>query len=303
MPRPGASARQYDLMFLYDWLLAPFVEFSFMRRALAGCIALSFSAAPIGVFMMLRRMSLMGDAIAHAILPGVAVGFLLFGLEILPMSIGGMIAGLVVALAAGLVARGTALKEDASLAAFYLISLSLGVLIVSLKGSSVDLMHVLFGTVLALNDEALIVLGAAATLTIGGLAVILRPLIAEFVDPGFLAAVRGPGALAYLIFLMLVVLNLVAGFQALGTLLAVGIMVLPAVAARFWQRRLSGMIVAAVVVAILSCVAGLLISYHWRLASGPCITLAAGVFYLGSLLVGPAGGVIWQLLPHKHRAA
>ena len=209
-------------MLLYDWLLAPFVEFSFMRRALAGCIALSFSAAPIGVFMMLRRMSLMGDAIAHAILPGVAVGFLLFGLEILPMSIGGMIAGLVVALAAGLVARGTALKEDASLAAFYLISLSLGVLIVSLKGSSVDLMHVLFGTVLALNDEALIVLGASATITIGGLAVILRPLIAEFVDPGFLAAVRGPGALAYLVFLMLVVSNLVAGFQALGTLLAVG---------------------------------------------------------------------------------
>ena len=146
-----------ELMFLYDLLLAPFVEFSFMRRALAGCIALSLSAAPVGVFMMLRRMSLMGDAMAHAILPGVAVGFLLFGLEVLPMSIGGMLVGLLVAVSAGLVARGTALKEDASLAAFYLISLSLGVLIVSLKGSSVDLMHVLFGSVLALDDEALIV--------------------------------------------------------------------------------------------------------------------------------------------------
>lgn len=290
-------------MFLYDWLVSPFVEFSFMRRALAGCIALSFSAAPIGVFMMLRRMSLMGDAISHAILPGVAVGFLLFGLEILPMSIGGMIAGLLVALAAGLVARGTALKEDASLASFYLISLSLGVLIVSIKGSSVDLMHVLFGTVLALNDEALVVLGATATITIAGLAVMLRPLIAEFVDPGFLAAVRGPGALAYLVFLMLVVLNLVAGFQALGTLLAVGIMVLPAAAARFWMRRLGGMIAAAVIIAVLSCLAGLLISYHWRLASGPCITLSAGAIYVVSLLAGPAGGVIWQLLPHKHRAA
>lgn len=290
-------------MFLYEWLLLPFVEFSFMRRALAGCVALSISAAPIGVFMMLRRMSLMGDAIAHAVLPGVAVGFLLFGLEILPMSIGGMIAGVAVALAAGLVARGTALKEDASLAAFYLISLSLGVLIVSVKGSSVDLMHVLFGTVLALNDEALIVLGAAATISIAGLALIMRPLIAEFVDPGFLAAVRGPGATAYLVFLILVVMNLVAGFQALGTLLAVGIMVLPAAAARFWARRLAGMIAVAVVVAICACVGGLLVSYHWRLASGPCITMAAGLIYMGSLVAGPAGGIVWQLLPHKHRAA
>lgn len=290
-------------MILYDFLLAPFVEFSFMRRALAGCIALSMSAAPVGVFMMLRRMSLMGDAMAHAMLPGAAIGFLLFGLEILPMSIGGMIAGLVVAVSAGLVARGTALKEDASLAAFYLISLSLGVLIVSLKGSSVDLMHVLFGSVLALNDEALIVLGAAATISIASLALILRPLIAECVDPGFLAVVRGPGALVYLGFLVLVVLNLVAGFQALGTLLAVGMMVLPAASARFWVRRLSGMIVVAVIVGIASGYCGLLISYHWSLASGPSITLSAGAIYLVSLMVGPGGGVIWSLLPHRHRSA
>lgn len=290
-------------MLVYDLLLAPFVDFSFMRRALVGCIILSVSAAPVGVFMMLRRMSLMGDAIAHAILPGVAVGFLLFGLDILPMSLGGVIAGLLVAVGAGLVARGTALQEDASLAAFYLISLSLGVLIISLRGSSVDLMHMLFGTVLALNDEALIVLGAAATVSIAGLALIIRPLIAEFVDPGFLASVRGPGTTAYLVFLMLVVLNLVAGFQALGTLLAVGLMVLPAATARFWHTRLEGMLAVAVVVAMLSCVSGLLVSFHWQLASGPSITLSAGVIYMASVLAGPSGGVIWQLLPHRHRAA
>jgi zinc/manganese transport system permease protein len=290
-------------MSLYDFLLAPFVEFSFMRRALVGCMILSVSAAPVGVFMMLRRMSLMGDAIAHAILPGVAIGFLLFGLDILPMSLGGVIAGLLVAVGAGLVARGTALQEDASLAAFYLISLSLGVLIVSLRGSSVDLMHMLFGTVLALNDEALIVLGSAATVSIAGLALIMRPLIAEFVDPGFLASVRGPGTIAYLVFLTLVVLNLVAGFQALGTLLAVGLMVLPAATARFWHRRLEGMLAVAVVVAMLSCVSGLLVSFHWQLASGPSITLSAGAIYMASVLAGPSGGLIWQLLPHRHRAA
>lgn len=290
-------------MFLYDAIISPFVEFSFMRRALAGCIVLSLSAAPVGVFMMLRRMSLMGDAMAHAILPGAAIGFLIFGLEILPMSIGGMAAGLIVAVAAALVSRGTALKEDASLAAFYLISLSLGVLIVSFKGSSVDLMHVLFGTVLGLNDEALIVLGAAATMSIVGLAVIFRPLVAECVDPGFLSVVGGPGALAHLMFLTLVVLNLVAGFLALGTLLAVGMMVLPAATARFWARRLAGLMGVAVVVAMSACIVGLLVSYHWELASGPSITLAAGAAYLVSLFFGPAGGLVWQMVPHRHRAA
>jgi len=132
-----------------DWLgLAPFAEFGFMQRALLGCLALSVSAAPIGVFLMLRRMSLMGDAMAHGILPGAAVGYLVSGLSVGAMTAGGLVAGLVVAIGSGLVARSTVMREDTSLAAFYLLSLSLGVLIVSVRGNNVDLLHVLFGTVL-----------------------------------------------------------------------------------------------------------------------------------------------------------
>ena len=133
-----------------------------MQRALAGAVLLSLGACPVGVFLMLRRMSLTGDAMAHAILPGAAAGFLLYGLEIIPMTIGGLIAGVVVAMGAGAVSRFTVQKEDASMAAFYLISLALGVLIVSMRGSSIDLMHVLFGTVLALNNEALWLIGGIA---------------------------------------------------------------------------------------------------------------------------------------------
>ena len=147
---------------LYDLFIGPFAEFQFMQRALLGSLMLSVGACPVGVFLMLRRMSLTGDAMAHAILPGAAVGFLLFGLQIVPMTIGGLIAGVVVALGAGAVSRLTVQKEDASMAAFYLISLALGVMIVSLRGSSVDLMHVLFGTVLALNNDALVLIARAA---------------------------------------------------------------------------------------------------------------------------------------------
>ena len=130
---------------MYDWLFGPFIEFEFMRRALAGTSRWR-SAPPIGVFLVLRRMSLVGDAMAHAILPGAAVGFLVSGLYLPAMTAGGLIAGCVVALLTGIVARMTELKEDAALATFYLLSLALGVTIVSMKGTNVDLLHVLFGS-------------------------------------------------------------------------------------------------------------------------------------------------------------
>src|ERR1700742_5047613 len=122
---------------IYDALIAPFTEFEFMRRALAAVVAPALGGAPIGVFLMLRRMSLMGDAMSHAILPGAAIGFLLSGLSLFAMTAGGLIAGFTVAVLAGLVARVTELKEDASLAAFFLVSLALGVTIVSLRGGNV----------------------------------------------------------------------------------------------------------------------------------------------------------------------
>jgi zinc/manganese transport system permease protein len=285
----------------YDFLVAPFADYGFMRRALAGSVALSLGAAPVGVFLMLRRMSLAGDAMAHAILPGAAIGFLLFGLSLVPMTVGALAAGLMVALVAGLVSRSTVLHEDASLAAFYLISLALGVLVISLKGSAVDLVHVLFGSVLALDDPALLLLAGTATVTVFTLAILFRALAAECVDSVYLSIVGGPGATVHLIFLALVVLNLVAGFQALGTLLAVGIMMLPAAAARFWARRLTGIIAVAVLIALAASVTGLIVSYHWSLASGPAITLAAGVAYVVSVLAGPVSGALWRLIPDRQR--
>jgi zinc/manganese transport system permease protein len=291
-------------MTLYDALIGPFAEFDFMRRALVGSLSLAIGAAPLGVFLMLRRMSLAGDAMAHAILPGAAAGFLVAGLSLPAMTLGGLVAGVAVALAAGLVTRTTALKEDAALAAFYLLSLALGVTLVSLKGSNVDLLHVLFGSVLALDDAALVLLAGVSSLTLAALAALYRPLVLECVDPAFLASVSRAGGPAHLAFLGLVVLNLVAGFQALGTLLSVGIMMLPAASAPFWSARLGPMFAAAITVGALASVAGLLGSYHSGVPTGPAIILAGGALYLGSIAFGPVGGVVWRLLPgRRHRAA
>jgi zinc/manganese transport system permease protein len=289
--------------FLYEALIQPFLEFAFMRRALVGCLAIVLGGAPVGVFLMLRRMSLTGDAMAHAILPGAAIGFLVAGLSLSAMTIGGLVAGMTVAMAAGFVTRSTILREDASLAAFYLISLAVGVLIVSVRGSNVDLMNVLFGTVLALNDDALFLLAGIASVTLLALALLFRPLVMECLDPTFLRTVSKASSPTHYAFLALAVLNLVGGFHALGTLMAVGIMILPAAAARFWAREVGGLIGIAMLIGAVSSVCGLLASYHWSLPSGPAIVLTAGVFYILSVALGPVGSFLAQYWVRPHLEA
>jgi zinc/manganese transport system permease protein len=283
-----------------DVLLSPFLDYEFMRRALVGSVAIAISGSPLGVFLILRRMSLAGDALSHAILPGAALGYLVAGLSLPAMTLGGLAAGLAVALASGAAARFTALREDASLAAFYLLSLALGVTIVSLRGSNVDLLHVLFGSVLALDDATLILLAAVATFTLLAVAVFYRALALDTLDPLFLRRLSPWSEAVPFLFLALVVLNLVAGFHALGTLLAVGVIMLPAAAAKLWTKELSLMLPLAAAIGALSSYAGLVVSYRSGLPSGPVIILAAGLFYFVSLGLGRAGGLARLRRPRGH---
>ena len=281
-------------------LISPFIEFGFMRRALAGCLALSLGATPIGVFLMLRRMSLAGDAISHAILPGAAIGYLVAGLSLGAMTIGGLIAGIAVALLAGGVARNSVIKEDTSLATFYLMSLSAGVLIISMRGSSVDLLHVLFGSVLALDDAALFLLASFASCSIIAIAAGLRLIVLECYDPSHLARISRLSPLAHYGFMVLVVLNLIGGFHALGTLMAVGIMILPSAAARFWVNDIVPLILVAVLLAFTGSLIGLLLSYYVNLPAGPAIVLTLGGLYIASMVIGPLGPVLSRLSPRWH---
>lgn len=277
---------------MYDYLFAPFVDYIFLRRALVACLALSLSCAPVGVLLVLRRMSLMGDALSHSILPGVAIGYLFAGLSLPAMGIGGLVAGILVALLAGFVARRTHLREDASFVGFYLIALSSGAVIVSLKGSQVDLLHILFGSILAVTPHALLMIVGIASLTLVSLALIYRPLIVECFDPQYMRGLQAKGALYHNLFIVMVVVNMVAAFQGLGTLMALGLMMLPAIAARFWARHLGMFFALAVGIALLSSVSGLLLSYHFTWPSGPAIVMIAGFIYLVSLLFGGHGGLL-----------
>ncbi|MBS0271970.1 MAG: metal ABC transporter permease [Proteobacteria bacterium] len=279
---------------MIDFFITPFTDYVFLRRALMACLALALGCGPVGVLLVLRRMSLMGDALAHAILPGAAVGFLIGGLSLPAMGLGGFLVGFFVALLAGAISRFTILNEDASFAGFYLISLALGVLIVSTQGSQVDLMHILFGTILAVDTVSLLMVALIATFTLCILALIYRPLLIECFDPGFLRVIGGWGSLYHFLFLILVALNLVAAFQALGTLMALGMMMLPAVSSRLWARHVWSLFLLSSSFAVFSGYLGLLLSYHLEWPSGPSIILVAGLIYGFSLIVAPFGALKQQ---------
>jgi len=259
-----------------------------MRRALAGCLALSVAAPPLGVFLVLRRMSLMSDVLQHGVLPGIAVGAAVGGLSVWAMGAGGVLAGLAVALLAGWFARRTGMGEDSQLAGLYLVALAAGVALVSAQ-RGIDLTHLLFGSVLAVDNTALLAMAGAATLTLPVLAVIWRPMVLESLDPGFPS---GPGGLWHGCFLALVVLCVVSGFEALGTLMSVGLMMLPAIAARHWSGSLAGQVSLAVALAIAASFLGLLISFNVEIPAGPAIVLTAGGFWVVSLLAGPREGLL-----------
>ena len=300
-----------ELAPLWDLLVAPFAEFAFMRRAVVATLALSLSAAPLGVFLTLRRMSLLGDALSHAVLPGVALGYMVAGLSITAMALGGVLAGVLVAGLAGLVSRLTPLKEDASLAALYLMALALGVTLITLQGTKLDLLHLLFGSALGVDNDGLLLVACVSTFSVLALALMYRGLVLETFDPVFLNTSRHPGRggtrrwgswFWQQIFLFLVVVNLAAGFQTLGTLMAVGLMMIPAVSSRLWHDTLPAQLLNASAQAALASIAGLLLSYHLDTPSGPTIIGCAGALYFGSLLLAPGGWLV-RCWTTSHRVA
>jgi zinc/manganese transport system permease protein len=264
-------------------IVEPFETLAFMRAALVACLALALSNGAVGTMLVLRRMSLDGDVLGHAVMPGAAIGFLYAGPSPTWLSLGGLASGLAVAALAGLITSERT-RHDAGLVAFYLVALSLGVVLVAWRGSNVDVMHVLFGTVLAIDQQALLRIAAVSSLIVLVIAALYRPLAVGAFDPAFLRAV-GTRAPYEAVFLVLVVLDLVASFQAFGTLLAVGPMLLPAAAARRWGLGVAASMALATGFGLAATVAGLLISYHGNLPSGPAIVLAAGLLFAISAVI------------------
>lgn len=270
---------------MFEWL-----EYDFMLRALTATMVLSFSVAPVGAFLVLRRLSLAGEAMAHAIVPGIVIAFVIAGLSVASMIVGGLTAGITVAVLTSLLARKTIIREDASLASLYLIALALGIFILSAAGSAVPLKSFLFGSILGIDNETLVLIGATATITLVSFALMLRQLITSTIDPVFYESQAARPGLVTQWFMFLVVLNLLGAFKALGTLMAVGLMILPATAARYWVSTITAYLILTFAFALTSCWAGLIVSFYLpEVPSGPAIVLVAGLLFLASLFFAPQG--------------
>ncbi|MHA1558535.1 MAG: metal ABC transporter permease [Alphaproteobacteria bacterium] len=268
---------------LIEWIF-PFSNYLFMRRALVICVAISLSCTPVGVLLIQKRMSLMGEAISHGILPGIALSYFLWGMWLPGFCVGGIAAGILVMLISQKISQKTHIYEDASLGNFYLIALALGVLLLSINGGQMNIVHLLFGNVLAVDMQWLIFVCATSTLTLLALVFIYRPLVYDCFDPLFMSSVGVKHSIFKSIFLILMTANLVAACQALGTLMALGIMIIPSVTATILSKRLFHIMIIASVLALLSSYLGLVLSYHYNLPSGPLIVLVNGILHVLVLL-------------------
>lgn len=276
-------------------ILDAYMQFGFMRRSLMACIVLSFSLPLLGVFLLLRRMSLVGDALSHAVLPGVAIGYLFAGMSLFYMGLGGFVAGLLVALTSSWISKRARLSEDSTFAGLYLGSLALGVVIVSYRKNSIDLLHLLFGSLLAVDNSALVFIGSIVTVTLLILALFYRAIVYESFNSSFFSIYSTRYSIyIHAIFMGLVVLNLIAGFQVLGTLMSVGLMMLPAISSRCWSDRLPIMLALAVILGIISSILGLTWSWYQSIPAGPAIILVALFFFILSIFCGSKKGILRQ---------
>ena len=281
-------------MNLHDLFVVPF-GYEFMRRGLLSAALLGVSGGLLGCVLVLRRLALMGDALSHSLLPGVAAAWLLFGTSTTALFFGGLVAGLLTALGSALLSRLTRVKEDAAFGSLFIVFFGLGVALISKLPTRINLSDFLFGNVLGVGVGDLWLAAAASGITAAAFAVFFRSILLETFDPVFHRANGGRGGMVHLGFLTLTVLNLVAAMQTMGIVLALGLFLLPAVSAYLWCDRFLSMVLTSVAFALLGSLVGILFSFHAGLASGASVVLCLGVIFVFSALFSQRHGALRAL--------
>jgi len=276
-------------MSLHDFIVTPF-SYEFMRRGLLSAAVLSLSGGLLGCILVLRRLALMGDALSHSLLPGIALAWLLFGPSTTALFVGALVAGLLTALGSALLSRLTRVKEDAAFGSLFIVFFGTGVALVSKLPTRLNLTHFLFGNVLGVSAADVELTAVVSGVTVLIFVIFYRAILLETFDPVFHRAIGGRGGLVHFGFLALTVLNLVAALQTMGIVLALGLFLLPAVSAYLWCDHFFRMLLLSVAFALAGSVAGILLSYHAGLASGAAIVLCLGVVFLVSALFSPHYG-------------
>jgi len=278
-----------------DWLFEPFT-FGFMQRGLVASLMVGILCAVIGCYVVLRSMAFLGDALAHAILPGVAVAYLLKG----SLFVGALAAALLVALSIGLLSRQGSIKEDTAIGILFAAALSLGIALISTaKTYAMDLTHILFGNVLGVSSGDLWLTAGVGLLVLAAIVLFYKEFLVISFDPVLAATLRLPAELLRTLMLVLIALTIVVSLQTVGVGLVTAMLVTPAATASLLTRRLLSMMAISAAVGGLSAVIGLFLSYHVNIASGAAVVMTATCFFILAYLVAPRRGIFWRLLRRR----
>ncbi|HNR46988.1 MAG TPA: metal ABC transporter permease [Anaerolineaceae bacterium] len=277
---------------MLDALLQP-LTYAFMQRGLLAAILVGIICAVIGCYVVLRSMAFLGDALAHAILPGVAVAYLIGG----NLLIGALAAAVLVALSIGFLSRRGDLKEDTAIGILFSAALALGVaLISSIRTYAVDLSHILFGDVLGVTPADLWLTAGLGVVVIGLVAFFYRPFLVMAFDPVLATTLRWRTGLLRNLLLVLLALTIVISMQTVGIGLVAAMLVTPAATAYLLTRRLRVMMLLSAGIGAFSGIVGLYVSYYLNIASGAAIVLSATLFFLLAFFLAPQRGLLWQAL-------
>jgi len=275
---------------IISWLLDP-MQYVFMQRGLIAALIIGVLCAVIGCYVVLRSMAFLGDALAHAILPGVAIAYLLGG----SLLIGALVAAIVVAIAIGFFSRGGMIREDTAIGILFAAALSLGVaLISSIRTYAVDLSHIMFGNILGVSAADLWLVGVLSALVLIILVVLYRPFLVVTFDPVLAKTLRLPTEGLRNLMLILLAVTIVVSMQTVGIGLVAAMLVTPAAAAYLLTSRLPMMMVVSGLIGGLSSLIGLYLSYHLSIASGAAIVLVATGFFLLAFFFSPRRGLAWK---------
>lgn len=281
------------------WLTEPF-EHEFMRRVFVGGALVGFTGGFLGAFIVLRRLALMADSLSHSLLPGLAIGFMIFGLAPTGLFVGALVAALFVAVGAQLLARSSRLKEDTALGILYTAAFSLGVILISFVKVRVSLLHYLFGNILGLSNGDLWLIYGISLVVIPLLAALQRPLLLMLFDP-IVAASQGIRVnLLNFILMVALVLTMIASLQAIGVIMLLGLLIAPAATVYLLCDSYPAMLWGGGFIGMFGSCVGLLLSYGFNLPSGACIVLILAVFFFLAYIFSPRYGLIRRLRKPRH---
>lgn len=278
------------------------LQYPFMQRAILAAVLIGVVSGVVGAYVVTRGMAFLGDALAHSILPGVAVAFLMqqngqLGAGNQPLMIGGLIAGALSALGIGFLTRGARVGEDTAIGIVFAGMLALGIgIISSARNFAVDLSHVLIGNILAVGNDDLLLITVAGLVVLLVIVAFYKEFLVVSFDPILAQTLRLPAEVLRLVLLVLLAVTIVIGVQVVGVALVAALLVTPAATARFFTRRLSRMMMGGATLGALSGVIGLYLAWHLHVAPSAAIVLTATVFFLLAFSFAPQRGFVWALL-------